>query len=86
MSLRAVVQYLDYRLKKDAEDQFYKVVTAEHLATLAAGMRTNERIGFLDKVNKIWGIAPVEDKRTAKEIIEDTFKKHGIQIKKEGGV
>lgn len=81
MSLKAVVQYLDYRLKKDEEDSWYRVITAEHLATIAAGMKNKERVGFIDKRDKIWGMNKEKrDNRTAQEIINDTLKKRGIKL------
>lgn len=85
MSLKAVVKYLDYRLKKDEEEILYRKITAEYLGVMGRGMKTETKISFVEERNKIWGGAPVEDNRTAQEVINDTAKKHGINIIKKGG-
>ena len=85
MSLRAVVSYLDYRLKKDYEKQLFEIFVAEHLSIVASGRYTKEPNSYIEKVNKLWGKKEKKDERTAKQIIEDTFKKHGIKIKKKIG-
>lgn len=72
-----------YRLKKDEERAMFECFVAENLATISAGMHTKERIGYIDKYNKLWGYAEnKKDNRSAKEIISDTFKRHGLRIKK----
>lgn len=85
MSLKAIVELLGYRLKKDEEETLHKIFVAENLATMSAGMKTQERIGFMQTYKKIWDIKDKEDNRTADEIIEDTFKKHGLKIKRKTG-
>lgn len=61
----------------------FECFVAENLATISAGMKTKERMGYIEKYNKLWGYDNVkEDKRTAQEIISDTFKAHGLRIKK----
>lgn len=83
MTLRAVVAYLDYRLKKEEESALFEIFVGEALATIEAGMRIETRRSYIDIHNRVWGIKnEVEDTRTAQEIIDDTFKKHGLTIKK----
>lgn len=82
-TLKAIVEYISYRLKKDVEESSYRVFMAESLATVTAGKKTVERIGFVETYNRIWNIKKQkEDNRTAEEIINDTFAKHGLKIKK----
>ncbi len=81
MSLKAVVKFLDYRFKQTEEEVLFKTIVAEYLATIGTGKQTAERISFIEKRNQIYGIAVQKDERSAKEIIRDTFKKHGIKIK-----
>lgn len=83
MTLRAVVAYLDYRLKKEEESVLFEIFVGETLATLEAGKRIETRRSYIDIYNRVWGIKKeVEDTRTAQQIIDDTFKKHGLTIKK----
>lgn len=83
MTLRAVVAYLDYRLKKEEESALFEIFVGEALATIEAGMRIETRRSYIDIYNRVWDIKKeVEDTRTAQEIIDDTFKKHGLTIKK----
>ena len=83
MTLRAVVAYLDYRLKKEEESALFEIFVGETLATLEAGKRIETRRSYIDIYNRVWGIKKdVEDTRTAQQIIDDTFKKHGLTIKK----
>lgn len=83
MTLRAVVAYLDYRLKKEEESALFGIFVGEALATIEAGKRIETRRSYIDIYNRVWGIKnEVEDTRTAQQIIDDTFKKHGLTIKK----
>ena len=49
MSLRAVVSYLDYRLKKDYEKQLFEIFVAEHLSIVASGRYTKEPNSYIEK-------------------------------------
>lgn len=83
MTLRAVVAYLDYRLKKEEESALFEIFVGEVLATIEAGKRIETRRNYIDLYNRVWGIKKeVEDTRTAQQIIDDTFKKHGLTIVK----
>lgn len=84
MSLKAVVQYLDYRLKIDREQSFFREFVAENIATLAANMKTKERVGYTSGRDSIWGRVIEKDTRSASQIIDDTFRKHGLRLKKGG--
>lgn len=81
MTLRAVVSYLDYRLKANEEQTLFEVFVAENLATLSAGAKYKERMNYTEYRNKLWGITPRKDTRTGQEIIADTLAKHGISVK-----
>lgn len=81
MSIKAVVCYLDYRLKANEEKTLYRVFVAENLATLSAGAKYKERMNYTEYRNKLWGITPRKDTRTGQEIIADTLAKHGIAVK-----
>lgn len=84
MSMEAVVEYLNYRLKLSQEDILYKAIVAENIAMIASGRRTEKLISFLEERKKIYGEQnkeeEEEDTRTAQEIIDDTCKKHGIKV------
>lgn len=83
MTLRAVVAYLDYRLKTEEESVMFKMFVGETLATLEAGKRIETRRSYIDIHDSVWDIKKeVEDTRTAQQIIDDTFKRHGLTIKK----
>lgn len=84
MSARAVINYLDYRLKQEAERRLFESFMAENSATRTAQMKTKTRVSYTQQRNKIWGVAQKEDNRTAMEIIADVFKKHGLTLE-EGG-
>lgn len=79
-----MVKYIDYRFKQYEEDLLYKSITAEYLANIATGRRGETRISFIEERNKIYGIKAEKDERSAEEIINDTFKKHGIKLKNKG--
>ena len=81
MSIKAVVCYLDYRLKANEEETLYRVFVAENLATLGAGANYKERMNYTQYRNKLWGITPRKDTRTGQEIIADTLARHGISVK-----
>lgn len=85
--MKAVVEYLDYRLKANAERELYEIFIAENLATVSAGNRYKERMSYIAHRNKIWGIEQQTDTRSAREIIEDTFAARGIKVnwKNKGG-
>ena len=83
LSLKAIVKYLDYRLKKDEDENIYKLYTGESLTRLARLQTvTVEQISYEKVYQKLWGVEQKEDKRSVSEIIDDTFAKHGIKIKK----
>lgn len=86
MTFRAVVAYLDYRLKANEERTLFEVFVAENLATMAAGQKYKQRMSYVDKRNELLGIKK-KDTRSAKQIIEDTFAARGVKInwKKKGG-
>ena len=80
MTIKAVVSYLDYRLKANEEQTLFEVFVAENIATISAGNRYKERMGYAEQRDKIWGIEKPKDTRTAKEIIDDTFAARGIKV------
>ena len=83
MTLRAVVAYLDYRLKKEEESALFEIFVGEALATIESGMRIETSRSYIDIYDRVWDIKKeVEDTRTAQQIIDDTFKRHGLTIKK----
>lgn len=78
-----MVAYLDYRLKKEEESALFRIFVGEALATIEAGMRIETRRSYIDIHDSVWDIKKeVEDTRTAQQIIDDTFKRHGLTIKK----
>lgn len=81
MTFKAVVAYLDYRLKANEEQTLFEVFVAENLATISAGNRYKERMGYSEKRNAIWGEERKKDTRTAKQIINDTFAARGVKVK-----
>ena len=80
MSLKAVVKYIDYRLKRDTEQSLFECWLSENIVTIASGYKLKERVSYTETRNEIWQ-KKTQDTRTAKEIIADTLKKHGIKIK-----
>lgn len=84
MTLKAVVKYIDYRLKHNEDDFLYRAIVAESLATIAVGKKSGERVSYINEHNKLFNINnKKEDKRSAKDIIKDTFKAHNITIREE---
>ena len=81
MTFKAVVSYLDYRLKANEEQTLFEVFVAENLATISAGNRYKERMGYSEKRNAIWGDEKKKDTRTARQIIDDTFAARGVKVK-----
>lgn len=81
MTLKAVVAYLDYRLKANEEQTLFEVFVAENLATISAGNRYKERMGYSEKRNAIWGEEKKKDTRTARQIIDNTFAARGVKVK-----
>ena len=79
MTMKAVVSYLDYRLKANEEEALFRVFVAENLATISAGQK------FIEKYNTIWGVPSKRDTRSAKKIIEDTFAARGVKVKWHNG-
>ena len=85
MTMKAVVSYLDYRLKANEEETLFRVFVAENLATISAGQKYKERMNFIEKYNTIWGVPSKRDTRSAKQIIEDTFSARGVKVKWHNG-
>lgn len=81
MTFKAVVAYLDYRLRANEERTLFEVFVAENLATISAGNRYKERMGYSEKRNAIWGEEKKKDTRTARQIIDDTFAARGVKVK-----
>lgn len=79
-----MVKYIDYRFKQSEEDLLYKSIIAEYIANIGTGRQGEKRISFIEERNKIYGIKTEKDERTAGEIVADTFKKHGIKIRRKG--
>ena len=80
MTLKAVVEYLDYRLKVNEEKSLFEIFVAENLATISAGNKYKERMSYVKERNKIWNIQP-QDTRSARQIIDDTFAARGIKVR-----
>lgn len=80
MSMRAIVAYIDYRLKANEEKVLFETFIAESIATMSAGMKYKERMKYSEARNKIWNIGQ-KDERSAKQIINDTFAARGIQVR-----
>lgn len=85
MTMKAVVSYLDYRLKANEEETLFRVFVAENLATISAGQKYKERMNFIEKYNTIWGVPSKRDTRSSKKIIEDTFAARGVKVKWHNG-
>ena len=87
MCFKAIVQYLDYRLRINAQRDSYQLVTSD-LLYIEANKFRDEKLDnnfiFRKHYQKIWGIQVKEDTRTAQQIIEDTLSKRGIKIIKKG--
>lgn len=81
MTFKAVVSYLDYRLKANEEQTLFEVFVAENLATISAGNKYKERMSYIKQRDEIWGVAEKKDTRTARQIIEDTFAARGVKVK-----
>lgn len=81
MTFKAVVAYLDYRLRANEEQTLFEEFVAENLATMTAGQRYKERMDYLDKRNAVWGEEKKKDIRTARQIINDTFAARGVKVK-----
>lgn len=83
MKGKAIVHFLDYRLRLNIQEDAYKI-TIGNLLYINSNKFRNEPLGkefiFQDKYNKIWDIEVKEDKRTFEEIVDDTLKKRGIKI------
>lgn len=83
MKVKAIIQYVDYRLRLNMQNDVYQLISTDLLYVEANKFR-NETIGkdfiFREKYNKIWGVEVKEDTRTREQIIEDTFAKRGIKI------
>lgn len=87
MCFKAIVQYLDYRLRINAQRNCYQLITSDLLYVEANKFRDEKldnSLMFRTHFNKIWGIEVKEDTRTAQQIIEDTLSKRGIKIIKKG--
>lgn len=84
MTLKAVVSYLDYRLKANEEQTLFEVFVAENLSTMAAGQKYKQRMSYKEKRDTLWGISAGGDTRSGRQIIEDTFAKRGMKIIKKG--
>ena len=80
MTFRAVVSYLDYRLRANEEQTLFEVFVAENLATMAAGQKYKQRMSYVDRRNELLGIKK-KDTRSARQIIEDTFTERGVKVK-----
>ena len=80
MTFRAVVAYLDYRLKANEEQTLFEVFVAENLATMAAGQKYKQRMSYINKRNELLGITQ-KDIRSARQIIEDTFTVRDVKVK-----
>ena len=83
MKVKAIIQYVDYRLRLNMQNDVYQLISTDLLYVEANKFR-KETIGkdfiFREKYNKIWGVEVKEDTRTREQIIEDTFAKRGIKI------
>lgn len=84
---RTVCEYLLYLIKKDNDDNYYKIITSNNLLNIAlTNIKKQYRQEYYQNNsyiiihNKIWGKAIKEDKRSASEIIKETFEQHKIQI------
>lgn len=53
----------------------------ENLSILSAGRRREEFKSYMEARNNLLGVKEVKDERTAEQIIQDTFRKHGLTIK-----
>ena len=83
MKVKAIIQYVDYRLRLNMQNDVYQLISTD-LLYIEANKFRQETIGkdfiFREKYNKIWGVEVKEDTRTREQIIEDTFAKRGIKI------
>lgn len=83
MPLKSVISFLRCRMKEEVDYLLYREIVAENIATIANGKVTQNRISYSQERKKIYGEIK-QDLRTAKEIVNDTFKRFGLKIKTEG--
>lgn len=83
MPLKSVVSFLKCRMREEADLLYYREIIAENIATIGNGKITQTRISYSQERKKIYGEIK-QDLRTAKEIVNDTFKRFGLKIKTEG--
>ena len=87
--MAALCHYLVYRIKKDYEETAYRLSTHKHLNVLAS-TRAKDPSAYLEEQNyntiyrMLWEEEEQEDKRSAQQIVNDTFRDMGIKIIKGG--
>ena len=82
MSFKALNRYLLARIQQEREVRTYRDLVAEYIANIGSLGHPEVRISYVQERQKIYGDY-VEDKRSAKEIVEDVFKKHNLTLKEE---
>lgn len=83
MPLSLIIGYIDYKLRKNAEELAYKMFMSEHISMLVNGMRPQKRLSFIEMRKDIWDTVTKEtkkDTRTAQQIIDDTFRVRNMKI------
>lgn len=80
MDLRGAVRYLDYMLKKEAEESLFRIVTAQSLALLSSGHRTKELVNYQEIVTEIYSPQKHKQEKSAAEIIAETAERFGVKV------
>lgn len=84
MPLSLIIGYIDYKLRKNAEELAYKMFMSEHISMLVNGMRPQKKLSFIEMRKDIWDTVTKEttkkDMRTAQQIINDTFCVRNMKI------
>lgn len=72
---------MKYTLQRETATILFELAVGECMAILTAGKRTENIMRFGEQYRDILELYAPRDERTAQEIIDDTFRKHGITVK-----
>lgn len=78
MPLRAINNYLEYRLKNDEDLLLWRIDMSAAVNVMATqDMKMKEFSQYAEKRKLLFR---KQDTRTAKQIIDETLKRHGIKV------
>lgn len=80
MQTKALIKYLDYRVRAREAQEFRDCFFGDSISLLATNLKREDKYDYINNYMRIWGKEPEEDTRTAGEIIRDTFAKHGLTL------